>query len=161
VIHVLVVDDEIEPRLEGCDDLSGYMSYYVLELEEAGFAVSTASGASEGLQIATEIVASLNPRDKFVAVVDITMPATEQFPNSQGLRTGLLMAQEMHKRFASRNNCRIVLLSNNVPPDETSRLSRVDCQKLLNDRVVDRVLFKPDTDPKTLVAVISGIVGSK
>lgn len=151
--RVLVVDDEIEPNLrlgQLRDDVSGYMAYYLLELEDEGFLVTTAAGPDEAL----EVLKDGNTFD--LIIVDLMMPPG-QFgldDTMMGMRTGARLAEKIH---ADNPLSKIVILSNNVYSH--SRKDH-DCQDLVDRKIVQRLFLKSDYTPIQLIEQLKPILSS-
>jgi CheY-like chemotaxis protein len=151
---VILVDDDIEQfdlaSVDSSNELPGYMAYYLLDLDEAGYDVRIARGPSDALAILQTI-----PNIRYlVALIDVLMPTNGLFqdedPEQQGVQTGLHLARKIREESLIPRGAGIVILSNNVPPQSDGTLV-ADTQQLLKDNIVDKVLFKPDTSPSALV----------
>lgn len=149
--RVLLVDDEIEPNLridQLRDDVSGYMAYYLLELEDEGFTVTTAAGPDEALRLLK------NGNTFDLIILDLMMPPG-QFgldDTMMGMRTGARLAEKIH---ADDPLAKIVILSNIVYSD--SRKDH-DCQDLVDRKIVQRLFLKPDYTPVQLIEKLKNML---
>jgi hypothetical protein len=151
---IILVDDDIEEfdlaAVDKMNELPGYMAYYLLELDEAEYDVRIARGPSDALALLKAI-----PNVRYLVVlIDVLMPTNglfqEEDPEQQGVQTGLHLAKKIREESLIPRGSGIVILSNNVPPQSDGPLV-ADTQKLLRDKIVNKVLFKPDTTPSGLV----------
>jgi CheY-like chemotaxis protein len=133
---ILFIDDEFAPDTD--THFGSYMSYYEVALKEAGFKVQRANGCDEALKIAR--------RQRFdLAILDVLMPPGVSFQDAdtkKGLTTGLFLARRLHDGDPSLP---IIFLSN-------AGGNKSLFEQVLEERVVEQVLFKLDTTPSELVS---------
>lgn len=136
--RILFVDDEFAPDSE--NQLGSYMSYYELELKECNHLVVRTSTVDEALHLL-----SANTFD--VAILDVMMPpgiALERFDTANGMRSGLVLARKVHELYP---NLRILILSNVAE-------NRGAFTDLLEEKIIESVLFKLETTPASLAALL-------
>lgn len=139
---ILFVDDEFAE--DDASQLGSYMSYYDIELREAGHNVIRVRDVDEALKRIDQ------PLD--LAILDVMMPPGQFGPNatSKGLSSGVRLAERIHD---ANRQLPIVLLSNAA--EHSSLFAPV-----LESQVVRRVLFKLDFRPADLLREIEGLLAT-
>ncbi len=133
--RILFVDDEFAP--DTVDAFGSYMSMYELDLRDANFDVTRSTNVDEAILLVKS--------ERFdLAILDVMMPPGDAFKDDdtmKGLQSGLFLARKLR---LIESQLPIFLLSNAAENRELFG-------DVLNDNVVDRVLFKLDVTPGNLV----------
>lgn len=136
--RILIVDDDIADLMDVHENSpTGYMWYYIQELNECGYDVVKARGPDESLTI-------LSSHSPFKAIIlDVMMPPGNAFRSVEtldGILTGVKLAERIRE---DDRNVPIILLTNVEPTQAIA--------DLLRRSIVQAYCYKPDTTPGELV----------
>ena len=123
------------------------MGYYYLALKRAGYQVECASSVKEAKRI-------LDAEKFDLILLDIMMPRGEYTAEetASGMRTGFCLARTIK---STSHDELIAILSNAVPQGGSPGK---DLEELLEDQIVTKAFFKPDTTPFMLVELVDSLL---
>jgi CheY-like chemotaxis protein len=139
--RILFVDEEF--ALDTDEELGSYMSYYAIELTDAGYEVTRCPDVDGA-------IAAIREQSFDLIILDGTMPAGDALkddPVANGGYTGWVLAEQVH---TMKPDTPVIMLTNY--PEFRERFG-----DLIERGVVSRVVSKLEKTPSELAVIIDAI----